>query len=305
MMKPSVSFSPHIRHSDTTRGIMLDVLISLLPASIVGIVYFGWRAAVMIVVCTLASVIAEAAYCTVAKKPMSIGDLSAAVTGLIFALNMPSELPFWMAAIGCFVAIIVVKQMFGGLGQNFVNPAMAARIVVMVSWTSAMAKYTLPFNHTITSATPLADLSDFKVSELLLGTHGGAIGETCAIAILLGGAYLIIRKVIKWHIPVIFVGTVFLLSLISGGNALSEILAGGLLFGAIFMATDYVTSPPTDIGKVIYAVGCGVITFVIRHFGALPEGVSFAIIIMNILTPHINTLARRLSKPFGMEAESK
>lgn len=300
-MKPLISFSPHIKHPDTTRGIMLDVLISLLPASIVGIFYFGLRAAIMIAVCVAAAVIAELAFCLIAKKPITVGDLSAAVTGLLLALNMPSTMPFWMAAVGCFVAIIVVKQMFGGLGHNFVNPAIAARIVVMVSWPSAMSKYTLPFNHTVTTATPLADVSNYRISELLLGTHGGTIGETCAIALLLGGAYLIIRKVISWHIPVVFVGTVFVLSLVSGGDAVRDILAGGLLLGAIFMATDYVTSPTTNIGKAIYAAGCGIITFVIRRFGDLPEGVSFAIIIMNILTPHINNFANSIAKPFGWE----
>lgn len=300
-MKNAVSFSPHIRHSDSTRGIMLDVIISLLPASVVGIAYFGWRAAVMILVCVGFALLSEAVWCKIFKKKLSIGDLSAAVTGLLLALNLPSEMPFWMAAVGSTVAIIVVKQMFGGLGNNFVNPAIAARIVLMVSWTAAMSKYALPFNHTITSATPLADLKSFNVLELLLGTHGGTIGETCAIALLLGGAYLMIRRVITWHIPVAFVATVFILNLVSGGDAVREILAGGLLLGAIFMATDYVTSPPTYVGKIIYAIGCGIITFVIRRFGSLPEGVSFSIIIMNILTPHINSIAKRFVKPFGWE----
>lgn len=300
-MKNAVSFSPHIRHSDSTRGIMLDVIISLLPASVVGIAYFGWRAAVMILVCVGFALLSEAVWCKIFKKKLSIGDLSAAVTGLLLALNLPSEMPFWMAAVGSTVAIIVVKQMFGGLGNNFVNPAIAARIVLMVSWTAAMSKYALPFNHTITSATPLADLKSFNVLELLLGTHGGTIGETCAIALLLGGAYLMIRRVITWHIPVAFVATLFVLNLVTGGDAVREILAGGLLLGAIFMATDYVTSPPTYIGKIIYAIGCGIITFVIRRFGSLPEGVSFSIIIMNILTPHINSIAKRFVKPFGWE----
>lgn len=303
-MTPKISFSPHIKHPDTTRGIMLDVIIALLPTSVVGIVYFGWRAAVMIAVCVAAAVGAEALWCLIAKKEMSIDDLSAAVTGLLLALNLPSAMPFWMAAIGSVVAIIVVKQMFGGLGQNFVNPAIAARIVLMVSFTSAMSKYPHPFNHTITSPTPLAAAADaYSVKELLLGLHGGCIGEVCAVALIIGGLYLIARRVITWHTPVAFVATVAVIYLIAGDNPVREILSGGLLLGAIFMATDYVTTPPSSLGRIIFGIGCGIITFVIRSFGSLPEGVSFSIIIMNILTPHINTLVAKVSKPFGMEAQ--
>lgn len=301
-----ISPSPHLKHSDTTRGIMLDVIIALLPATVIGIIFFGWRAAVTIVTCVTSAVLAEWLWCLVLKKKNSVFDLSAVVTGLILGLNLSPLMPFWMAAIGSVFAIIVVKQFFGGLGQNFVNPAIAGRIVLMVSFASNMSVYAAPFApDAVTSATPLSDLTAHNLKELFLGLHGGCIGETCAAALILGGLYLIARRVITPHIPVAFIGTVAILCLIVGDNPLKAVLSGGLLLGAIFMATDYVTSPTTASGKLIFGVGCGIITFVIRTYGSLPEGVSFAIILMNILTPHINTLCMKASKPFGWEGKKQ
>lgn len=301
----NVSFSPHIRHADNTRSIMLDVIISLLPASVAGMVYFGWRAAVLIAVCILSAVVSEAVWCKMLKKDIPIGDLSAVVTGLLLALNLPPTLPFWMAAVGSVVAIIVVKQMFGGLGQNFVNPAIAARIVLMVSFTQAMTSYASPLGGIVSSATPLSDPMIFTVKELFFGLHGGCIGETCSAALILGGVYLLFRRVISFHIPLSYIATVFLLTAITGGDPVRAVLSGGLLIGAIFMATDYVTTPSTWLGHLIFGFGCGIITFIIREFSSLPEGVSFAIILMNIITPHICTLEKKLCKPFGWEGKKK
>ena len=248
------------------------------------------------------------------KKPNTTGDLSAIVTGMLLAFNLPSTLPYWMAVIGAAVAIIVVKEFFGGLGQNFANPALVGRIVLMLSFTAAMTTYFGDVStgyakvagvDVIATATPLAEYqagaSQTTITELLLGLHGGCIGETCAITLILGGIYLVVRRVIAPTIPLCFIGTVGILSLISGEDALYMMLSGGLLLGAIFMATDYVTSPVTNKGKIIFAIGCGVITFLIRSYAASVEGVSYAILIMNLLTPQIDKLTK--NKPFGGVAD--
>lgn len=305
MPKLFVSSSPHIRTKETTRGIMLDVLIALVPATVAGIVLFGPGAALVIAVCLVTAVLAEYICCKIMKKPNSTGDLSAAVTGLLLALNLPPSIPIWMAALGTAVAIVIVKMMFGGLGQNFVNPAITGRIVLMVSFGTAMTTWSAPFSwmssaDAVSTATPLAGEVS-TVSQLFFGLRGGCIGETYAAALVLGGLYLIVRRVITPEIPVIFIGTVGLMMWLFGNDPGIQMLSGGLLLGAIFMATDYCTSPTTMKGKAIYAVGCGAITAVIRQFGAMPEGVSYAIILMNILTPHINKLTA--PKPFGWEAK--
>lgn len=295
-----VSSSPHIRNEVSTRDIMLDVIIALAPAAIYGVILFGLSAALLIVSCVLAAVLSEFLWCLITKRPHTIGDLSAVVTGLLLALNLPPKLPVWMGIIGSAVAIIVVKEMFGGLGQNFANPAITARIVLLVSFPAAMTTFYPPFSDVVSSATPLAaEPATYTLKELFLGTHEGSIGETSALMLLIGFAYLLVRRIISPVIPLCFVGSAALFTLCLGGNPLTCILSGGLLLGAIFMATDYVTSPKTPWGMAIFGVGCGILTVIIREFASLPEGVSYSILIMNILTPHINRLPS--FKPFGWE----
>lgn len=294
----NVSSSPHIRHFDTTSGIMADVIFALLPACIWGCIVFGWRAVAVLLTCVIFAALSEFVWNKALKKPNSLWDLSAVVTGLLLGMNLPSTIPLWMAAIGSIAAIIVVKQMFGGLGCNFANPAIAARIILLVSFPSAMTKYNIPLSDTVSSATPLAaKVGSFNLRELFFGMNPGCIGEVSAFLLLVGGVILVIRRVITPVIPVCFIGTVALLSFISGSDPLYAVLSGGLILGAVFMATDYTTSPITVKGKAIFAVGCGIITFIIRKFGSLPEGVSYSILLMNILVPHINRFT--LSKPFG------
>lgn len=297
-----VTSSPHIRHEDSTRGIMLDVIIALLPAAIYGCILFGLRAAIILVVTVATAVASEAIWNLALKKPQTIGDCSSILTGLLLGMNLSSQTPVWIAAIGSVVAIIVVKQMFGGLGFNFANPAMTARIVLLVSFAGQMSNYVSPID-AVTTATPLANNTPITLKELFFGMHSGAIGETSSFLLIIGGLYLMLRRVIKPIIPVAFIGTVAIATLIAGGDLKLAIFGGGLMLGAIFMATDYVTTPTTDLGKLVFGIGCGLITFVIRQFGALPEGVSYAILLMNILTPHINRLT--LSKPFGAKEVAK
>lgn len=307
-----VSSSPHIHSEDTTRGIMSDVIIALLPAAVYGCILFGWKAVLVLVTTVATAVAAEAIWNLLLHKKQTVGDMSAVLTGLLLGMNLSSQTPLWIAAIGSIVAIIVVKQMFGGLGFNFANPAITARIVLLVSFASQMSNFVTPFD-AVTSATPLSEISkpissmtvlgNFGTGEILkrlfCGMHGGTIGETSSFLLIIGGIYLILRRVIKPIIPLAFIGTVAVASFIAGDNLAVAVFGGGLMLGAIFMATDYVTSPTTDLGKLIFGIGCGLITFVIRHFGSLPEGVSYSILIMNILTPHINRFT--LSKPFGFK----
>ena len=299
-----LSASPHIHSGKSTASIMRDVIIALLPVTVAGVVIFGLRSLLIIAVCVASCVLFEMLYNLIAKKEQTVGDLSAVVTGLLLALNVPANIPIWQCVLACAFAIIIVKCLFGGIGCNLVNPAITARVFMLVSFGS-MATQAMPvIVDTASSATPLAQIAEgeaVSLTDLLLGTTGGSIGETCAIALLIGFVYLLARRVISWHIPVTFVGTVFVLSFFMEGlnafNALALILSGGLLIGAIFMATDYVTSPATAWGKVIFGVGAGLITFMIRYFGVYIEGVSFAILFMNILTPYIEKLTAR--KIFG------
>ena len=323
--KLTVSASPHMRSKETTTGIMLDVIIALIPALVMCVVYFGLRALVLTAVCVASCVVFEYISRKVMKRNNTIGDLSAVVTGLILAFNLPATLPFWMAVIGSLIAIVVVKQMFGGIGQNFVNPAMTARIILMTSFPTAMAKWVVPFTDTwsadaVTSATPMATLATLKpldvsaaadalpsLTDMLIGKHGGSMGEVCSIALIIGGLYLIARKVISPIIPFTFIGTVAVFMFLTGKGNMDfvayELLGGGLMLGAFFMATDYSTSPINKKGKIIFGIGCGLITSVIRIFGSLPEGVSFSIILMNILVPHIENMTT--PKPFGAVKEKK
>ena len=297
----TLSVSPHIHSGRSTSRIMLDVIISLLPAAVAGSVIFGLRALLVLAVTVASCVGFEALYNLLLKKEQTVGDLSAVVTGLLLGLNLPANIPLWQCVIGALFAIIVVKALFGGLGCNPVNPAITARVFMLVAF-GAMATAAYPtVVDTVAGATPLASEKATSLTDLLLGLHGGAIGETCAIALLAGFVYLLVRRVITWQLPVTFIGVVFVFSFFMEGMdltaALAAILSGGLLIGAIFMATDYVTSPATPWGKVIFGVGAGLITCLIRYFGVYPEGVSFAILFMNILTPYISSWTKH--KVFG------
>ena len=297
----TLSVSPHIHSGRSTWRIMLDVIIALLPATVAGCVIFGLRALAVIALTVASAVGFEALFNLITKKKQTVGDLSAIVTGLLLALNLPANIPLWQCVVGALFAIIVVKCLFGGLGCNIVNPAITARVFMLVAFGS-MTKAALPtIVDTVAGATPLAPEAATSLGDLFLGLHGGAIGETCAVALLIGFIYLLVRRVISWHLPVVFIGTVFAVSFfLEGMNAvaaLSAILSGGLLIGAIFMATDYVTSPATAWGKVLFGVGAGVITVLIRYYGVYPEGVSFAILLMNIVTPFIDSWTKH--KVFG------
>ena len=297
-LKLIATSNPHIRGNETTRSIMLDVIIAMCPALIWAIIYFGVEALLLTAVSVIGCVVFEGLYRKLMHKPQSIDDLSAVVTGMLLAFVCPATTPLWMILIGDFFAIVVVKQLFGGIGKNFANPALVGRIVLFLSFSKTMTAWVFP--DAVSSATPLAQLAAGQKPELwtlLLGNHGGCIGETCALALLLGGAYLLLRGVITWQTPVCFVGTVFVLSLILGQDAVRQILSGGLLLGAFFMATDYVTAPQTCWGRALFGIGAGLLTCLIRFYGSYAEGVSFAILFMNILTPYLSKWTR--SKPLG------
>ena len=308
MKKLVVSSCPHIRSSSSTKKIMLDVIIALLPAAIMGAVIFGMRALAVLSVTVAASVFSEFIFNILAKKEQTIDDLSAIVTGLILGLNLKADAPLWQCAIGAVFAIVVVKCLFGGIGCNFANPAITARVFLLISFAGTLGGGSVPklsrAPELVSGATPLSVLSAGEelpsLLDMFLGLRGGAIGETCAIAIILGFIYLVARRVINFETPLVFVGTVFVLSLIFDNSfsiALYNILAGGLIFGAVFMATDYVTTPITRSGKMIFAFGCGLITFLIRKFGSFPEGVSYAILFMNVLSPYIEKWTTK--RPLG------
>ncbi len=303
MAKLIIEPSPHIKSPVTTQKIMLCVIIALLPALGVSMWVFGLRALLMTVVCCTCCVFFEWASRKIMKRDNTISDLSAVVTGMLLAFNLPVTLPFYMAVIGCFVSIVIVKQFFGGIGQNFANPAIAGRIVLMLSFTSYMTTWVEPFyyNNTtlVTSSTPLAG-GEASLLDLFIGTTGGCLGETSALALLIGGIFLVVMKIISPATPLCFIGTVFLLSIFQTGSlegALAAILSGGVMLGAIFMATDYSTTPMTTKGKIIFGIGCGLITVLIRAFGTMPEGVSYSILLMNILTPLIDRFT--VPKAFG------
>ncbi|MBQ4517859.1 MAG: RnfABCDGE type electron transport complex subunit D [Clostridia bacterium] len=313
-----VSSSPHIKGKDTTRGLMIDVLVALAPALICGVFYFGFRALFITSVSVLSCLIFEYGWQKLLKKPVMISDCSAALTGVLLAFNMPVTVPWWIPVIGAFVAVVIVKQLFGGIGCNFMNPALAGRAFLLASWPVLMTNFVPPFTtgfklsaDVVSSATPLAIIktgTGFEelpaIRQMFLGNIGGCIGETSSLALLLGGLYLILRRVIKPHIPVAFIGTVAAFSFLFSRGSMSaveslgySVFGGGLMLGAFFMATDYVTSPVTTRGQVIMGVGCGFITFLIRRFGGYPEGVSYAILLMNIATPLIDKWCR--PKKFG------
>jgi len=296
-----VNSSPHLKSMRTTRGIMFDVIIALIPAVIFSIYFFSFMAALIVVVSAATAVVFEFLYNLLAKKKQTVGNLSAVVTGILLALNLPPvKSSLWIAAVGTFVAIVIVKMLFGGIGKNIFNPAIAARVFLTVSFAGQMTDWVAPGADAISTATPLALIQNGTITgylDLFLGNIGGSLGETSALALLIGLIWLLSRKVITWHIPVSFVGTVALLSFVMGHDPLFHVLSGGLLLGAIFMATDYVSSPTTWIGKLIFGFGCGLITIMIRLFGNLPEGVSFSILFMNALVPLIDRYT--VPKSFG------
>lgn len=304
-----VSSAPHIVSNMDTSRIMLMVILALVPSLIVSVYVFGMRVLSLTIVCMVSAVFFEWAYNKLMKKTQTAGDLSAALTGLLIAFNVPSGLPYWIAVIGSFVAIVIVKQLYGGIGKNLVNPAITARIVLFISFATEMTTWPLPrmAADAVSTATPLGILSEGggeipSNMKLFLGFVGGSMGEVSAIALIVGGLFLIWKKVISPIIPFTFIGTVFVFAFIyysttGSGEAINmavfHILAGGVMLGAFFMATDYVTTPLLPMGKVIFGIGCGVITMVIRLWGQYPEGVSFSILIMNCLTPLINNFCQK------------
>ena len=315
MDKFTMSSSPHVRSSETTRRIMIDVIIALLPATVCGVYFFGFSALWVVLVCVASAILTEAILQKLMHKKVTAFDGSAALTGLLLALNLPPSVPLWIPVLGGAFAIAIVKQCFGGLGHNFLNPALAARAFLVVSWPTAMTTWTMPVD-AVSSATPLTALklggTLSPYLDMAVGNVGGCIGETSAIALVIGGLYLLARRVIDWRIPVFYIGSVALITWIAGpdglftGDALYHILGGGLMIGAIYMATDYTTSPMANRGKIIYAVGCGVLTSVIRLWGGFPEGVSYSILLMNLVVPLIDKAFKpRLfgSKAIGGAAE--
>lgn len=326
----TVSASPHTKSPHTVTGIMLDVIIALIPAAVAGVAVFGIRAAVLMAVCILSCVLFEFLSRKILKRSTTIGDLSAVVTGLLLAFNLPVSTPVWICIVGSFVAIVITKQMFGGIGHNFANPAITARIVLLVSFASQMTNFTAPAKKlvdAVTTATPLAHLSSLNLSEdisaqisslvtegdlpkltnMLFGVRAGCIGEVCSLALILGAVYLIIRGVISIAIPGSYILTVAVFMFFASDFNLTytayELLGGGLLLGAFFMATDYSTSPINKKGKVVFGIGCGILTSVIRLYGSLPEGVSYSILLMNIAVPLIEKLTA--PKYFGFIKQKK
>lgn len=308
MEKLIVSTSPHIRSGLTTQRIMLDVLIALSPAVIASLVLYGWRALLVLAVTVASAVGSEVLFQLCAKKEQTVTDLSAVVTGVLLALSLPASTTVWQCIVGGAFAIVIVKCFFGGLGNNFANPAVTARVFVLLAFAEVGASVAPNFAELESGATPLATMANGgalpEIWEMLLGLRGGAIGEGCAVALLLGFGYLVYRRVIRWEVPTVFIVTLFSLSWILSGDitlALYHVLSGGALLAAIFMITDYVSTPITFGGKLVFAFGAALITVLIRFFGSYPEGVSFAILLMNILSPYIEKWTTK--KPFGGEAK--
>ena len=302
MSKLTVTSSPHIRGKRTTAHIMGDVLIALSPAVVAATVLYGWRALLLIAFTTLSCVLLEYLSRLVMKRKNTVSDLSAAVTGVLLALTLPPDIPLHYTLVGSVAAIVVTKQMFGGIGCNFANPALVGRIVMLVSFPGPMTSFRdTVFHDAVTGATPLnpSYAGDASYLDMFFGNIGGSIGETCKLAILLGLIYLLVRRVIPPIVPIVYVGTVALFTLCVGEDVLFAVLSGGLLFGAVFMATDYVTTPVTPLGKVIFAVGCGLITVLIRLYAKMDESVSYAIVLMNIVTPLIDRVTK--TTPFGVK----
>lgn len=315
----TVSPSPHARRNVTVSSVMLDVLIALVPTTIWGIYAFGWRAGLVVLLSVISAVFFEMITQIVLHRTVTIADCSAAVTGLLLGLNLSASVPWYVPVVGAAFAIIVVKQIFGGIGKNIMNPALAARVFLMLAWTAPMTQFPLfgtgwSTADTVASATPLVALKGGEISadlwDLFLGRTGGCIGEVSALLLLVGGIYLLIRRVITWHIPTAFLGTVAILTFLfpQGGAGrlefmLASLLSGGVMIGAFFMATDYVTSPVTNIGRLIFGVGCGVLVVFLRYFSGYNEGVSFAILIMNALVWYLDMATK--PRVFGRSRREK
>ena len=305
----NVSFAPHIRGKLNTQRIMLDVIIALCPAIVLAIVIFGPRAALITGVCVVSCVLFEWGYQKLLKRANTVKDLSAVITGILLAFNLPVGIPVWQAIFGSFAAIIFVKMLFGGIGKNFANPAVTARIIMFLAFSTSMTDWSTLTPDAVAGATPLALMARGETDllpgllDMIIGTRGGCLGETSAVALLIGGIYLLIRRVITWHAPVAFIGTVFVLSAIFGELPVYHLFAGGLFLGAIFMATDYATTPQTKTGRLIFGAGAGLFTVLIRLYGSYPEGVSFAILLMNIAVPYINKITMR--KALGAKKAEK
>lgn len=302
-----VSGTPHVRSKESIQSIMRDVVIALIPASVMGIYYFGIKALMLIIVSIVSSVVFEWGYEKILKKPVTISDFSAILTGLLLALNLPATASWWVPVVGSFIAIVIAKQFYGGLGQNFINPALIGRAFLVAAYPTQTTGAAFATGRMVTDAstyaTPLAELkagtavvNADAIKNALIGNIGGTIGETCAIALIIGGIYLLIKHVISWRIPVVYIVVVFILTSLMRGNGflggVYEIFCGGLMLGAIFMATDYVTSPISAKGQIIFAIGCGVLTSLIRVYGGYPEGVSYSILIMNLAVPLIDRVTR-------------
>ena len=302
------SSSPHIRSEESVKRIMLDVCIALTPAIIGSIYYFGFNAFKLILISIVSAVVFEALTQKAFKKPVTIDDFSAVVTGILLAFNLPASAPWWLPVVGSAFDIIIVKQFFGGLGENFMNPALAARAMLLTSWPGIMSSFTAPGPDAVATVTPLAIMKGVagteatlpELSQMFLGNIGGAIGETSALLLLIGAAYLLIRGVINWRIPFVYIGTTIIMLLLFGVETQYipyHIFGGGLILGAFYMATDYSSSPVTPLGQIIFGIGAGFLTALIRVKGGYPEGVSYSILLMNVATPLIERFTR--PKVFG------
>jgi electron transport complex protein RnfD len=290
-----ISVGPHMRARDSAAGIMWWVVFALLFPTAAAFFFFGFKALLLVIFVTLLCVLSEAVFEWLAKKPITVGDGSAVVTGILLALLLPPTLPLWMGGVGAVLAVVLVKGLFGGLGFNIFNPALAARAILLASWPVAMTTWVKPFD-AVTSATPLylAQIGEAVPGylDLFLGNRAGCLGETSALAILIGAAILFLKKLIDWPAPFAYIGTVATLSFCLGKDPLFYTLSGGLLLGAFFMATDYATTPLTTKGRLIFGLGCGIMTVLIRFFGGFPEGVNYSILLMNMVTPIIDKYAR-------------
>jgi len=304
-MNLHMSPAPHVHSPQDTRALMLNVIIALIPCVIAGVWYFGFSAVALILVSVLTAVLGELIWQKLTGQRVKVGDLSAAVTGLILALNLPPRAPWWLAVVGGLFAVIVVKGLFGGLGGNFMNPALAARALLLASWAKYMTAWSAPqaAADAVAGATPLANPAGYSLTQLFMGNIPGSMGETCKLAILIGLAFLLVTKTITWHVPVAMVVSTLVFSAIVGANPVNAVLSGGMLFAAVFMATDYVTCPMSEKGQLIYGCCIGLLIVLIRTFGSYPEGVTYAILLMNVATPVIDHFIRR--RVYGHEKEAK
>ncbi len=296
VMELYTAISPHIKAAESTRRIMFDLLVALAPATLFGITVFGLRALLVVAVSVASALLCEALSCYLLKKPITARDLSAAVTGLILALNLPPRIPLYMAAIGSAFAVVIIKMLFGGIGKNLLNPAAAARVFMLISFGNAMSTFYEPFTDTVASATPLSG-GEYAFKEIFFGVCGGTIGETSVVMLIFGGAYLVLRRVITLHIPLAFIFTSGIIAAFAGQNPITAVCSGGIILGAFFMATDYVTSPVTPWGKIVFGIGCGLLTMLFRLFAGMPEGVSYSIVLMNFMVPVIDRYI--VTFPFG------